>query len=144
VTTTTTTSTTTTTVPQQYEYVSVVAVPRDAEGDPRTLGGVDVVIQWDANYAVVSDYVATAGWVFNQTNPETWDTGEVKISAFRMSGTPGDVHLGDIYFQKVGSGSTDLSYILEVLNTTFDDDFEIITEYSWVELEPDSLAYLGK
>lgn len=103
-----------------------------------------MIIEWDENLAVVTDYVPTSGWVFNQTNPETWDTGEVKISAFRISGSPGDVHLGDIYFQKVGSGSTDLSYVLEVLNTTPDDGFDIITDYSWVELEPDSLAYLGK
>ena len=141
-TTTTTTSTTTTTIPQQYEYVSVIAIPRDETGAQRILGGIDVVIEWDKNFAVVIDYAPTSGWIYNATDPETWDTGDVRISAVRMSGEPGDVHIGDLYFQIVGTGDAALTYTLEVLCTSIDDYFEIITEYSSVELVPDSLLYL--
>ena len=147
-TTTTTPVTTTTTTLPSCEYVSVTVVPKDEQGDDRTVGSLQFYIEWDPDYAKIVGYTddTSGGWMFNMISDEgqTWESGLAWIVALRLSGTPGELHLGDIYFEKIGEGSPELSYYWQYIRTTADEGSEDITEYSSIEYDPSSLECLQK
>lgn len=122
------------------EYVSVTVIPMDEGGEERTAGALTVAIEWDESVAVVAGYSPSSMWfgLNDISYPSTWATGRVHISAVREPGSPGEVHIGDVCFRKISSGSTELNETLEVLITTFGDGLEDITEYSRAELTHDA------
>ena len=92
----------------------LTAQPRDKNGDPAKLGEIRVVIEWDQNLAVVTEYTPDPRWIGSNVISYP-DSGKVIIEASRdtHSVDPGTVIIGYIRFDKVGEGETDIILTIE-------------------------------